>query len=448
MRKLSVLALVPIITLGVTFQVSADASPPLYPPGSALLPAGETMVQMVAEVVDITIEVPGEGSPQSAMEYRAAYQARFTMRNQGAATEQMDVRFPLTDADAWATIWDFEAFVDGQRVRIRKSEEPLTLDSQNVARWAVFPVTFEPGIDVEITVAYTTDISGWGWWTQPPSTSTGDSVFDAFAATANPDTATVYYILQTGAGWYGVIESGLIVLRLPYPAGPANVFGLDAGLAEWSGWTMGRGDHLIGPTFVENDARWEFTELEPTDEDNLQIQFLWPDEWQRILDLQAKADRDPADPGIALDLAGAYLAAGANIRSGYASEYHCSLSQQAIQRALVYDPSSSELLSGLEFIAGYCPELSAPLGQPTPTWSLVEPSVSPLPPTLTSSSASTAVPTVDMTQTDEAKLPTATMAAPSRGGSPSAGVQALVGIGLGVVIALILVGVRRRRTTR
>src|SRR3989337_427888 len=96
--KLSVLTLAVLITLGVPFQVSADASPPLYPPGSALLPAGETMVQMVAETVEINIAPTGA---------RADYEARFTMRNWGEATELMDVRFPLTDGNSWETIWDF-----------------------------------------------------------------------------------------------------------------------------------------------------------------------------------------------------------------------------------------------------------------------------------------------------------------------------------------------------
>ena len=448
MTKLSVLTLAVLITLGVTVHVSADASPPLYPPGSALLPAGETMVQMVAETVEINIVAPDEASPQSAMGYRAAYNARFTMRNQGAAREQMDVRFPLTDADAWATIWDFEAFVDGQRVRVRKSEEPITLDSQNVTRWAVFPVTFEPGVDVEVTVTYTTDISGWGWWTQPPSTFTGDSVFDAFAVTANPDTATVYYILQTGAGWYGVIESGVIVLRLPYPASSANVFGLDAHLAEWSGWTMGGGDHLMGPTFVGNEARWEFAQLEPTGEDNLPIQFLWPQEWQRILKLQAEADKKPKDQAAAMALAGAYLAAGASVYGDSANEYHCSLSRKAIERALVHDPSSSELLDGLEFIAAYCPDQSSPPGQATPAWTPIATSAPRPSPTLSPSSTSTAVPSVDTSQTDDARQPTATSAPASKAGRSPAGVQALIGIGLGVLIALALVAVRSRRISR
>ena len=150
MRKLLVPALVGLISLGLTTQVSADASPPLYPPGSAVLPPGETMVQMVAETVEITIVAPPGSSSEWPSPARAEYEARFTMRNQGQATEQMDVRFPLTTGDSWETIWDFAAFVDGEPVRVRKSTEPYALGDSRVTRWAVFPVTFEPGVDVLI----------------------------------------------------------------------------------------------------------------------------------------------------------------------------------------------------------------------------------------------------------------------------------------------------------
>jgi len=446
MSKLSVLTLVGVITLGVTVQVSADASPPLYPPGSAVLPAGETMVQMLAETVEINIVAPSGSASEWPSPARAEVEARFAMRNQGLATEQMDVRFPLTDSDAWETIWDFAAYVDGQQVGVRKSQEPFTLDDSSdsiVPRWAVFPVTFEPGEDVVITVNYSTRISGWGWHLYD---TYGDPITDPFLIAMDRDTATVYYILETGAGWYGPIESGVVVLRLPYAAGPANVFDLDAGLHEWNyGWISGTGAHLSGPFFAGNEARWEFAELEPESEDNLNIQFLWPDEWQRILDLEAEADQNPEDPTIALDLAGAYLAAGANIE-GFASEYHCSLSQQTIQRALVYNASSTELLGGLEFIAAYCPNQSTLEGEATPTWTPIATSPSPQPPTPRPPSTPTAISTVDKSRTDEARLPTATPAGTSSPGSSSTGVPAVIGIGLIVLIVLILVAARSRRT--
>ncbi|HLB63515.1 MAG TPA: hypothetical protein VJJ46_01635 [Anaerolineales bacterium] len=421
MRKPLVLILIGVITFSITTQVSADLSIPLYPPGSAVLPPGETMVQMVAETVEITI---------SATSSRADYEARFSMRNQGSATEQMDVRFPLVNDAAWAldtpAITDFVAYVDGQRAPVRETEERFTLGDPSVSTWAVFPVTFEAGVDVLITVTYSTGISGSGW--SDPDT-VDPSYNDPFRA-INPDTATVYYTLETGAGWYRPIESGVIVLRLPYAASPANVFDLDAELSDIGyGWAQANGQHLSAPFFAGNEVRWEFAQLEPSREDNLRIQFLWPDEWQRILSLQGEADESPEDPEVALQLAGAYLAAGANLY-GYATEYHCSLSQQEIRRALVYHPLATELLESLDMVAAFCADVQSLFA------------------TITPSSTSIAIPTAGFLPTDEAEEATEPVAPTSNAGSPLLGVQGFVGFGVGFVFALILAAIWNRRTSR
>ena len=454
MRRWIVPALAGLMSLALTAQVEADASPPLYPPGSAVLPPGETMVQMVAETVEITIVVPSGASSQWPSPARAEYEARFTMRNQGQATEQMDVRFPLTTGDSWETIWDFAAFVDGEPVRVRKSTEAYALGDSRVTRWAVFPVTFEPGVDALITVTYSTSISGWGW---NQYDDIGDSVQDAFFGSMNPDTATVYYILETGAGWYGPIETGTIVLTVPYRAGPINVLGLDASLAEdRSAWETGGGGNLSGPSFADHEARWEFSQLEPTRDDNLNIQFLWPDEWRYIQNLEAEAKTHPRDAAIALKLAGAYLAAGAGVYSGRATEHHCGLSQQEIQRALVFHPASEELLAGLDFIAGFCPDLGAAQDQATPTSTPVPATASSVPPTElpsltpTATSTSTAAPTATATAallpTDAPEPPTPTSAPPSSAGDTSLAVQLLVGLGAGIVVVVVLAGIRGRKS--
>jgi hypothetical protein len=440
MRKLLVPALVGLISLGLTTQVSADASPPLYPPGSAVLPPGETMVQMVSETVEINIAPTGA---------RAEYEARFTMRNQGEATEQMDVRFPLTDGDSWETIWDFAAYIDGEQVRVRKSVEPFNRGDTRIARWAVFPVTFEPDVDVLITVTYSTYISGWGWG---GDYDVGDSIQNAFFGSITPDTATVYYMLETGAGWYGPIESGVVTLRLPYPAGPVNVFDLDAGLAEGRlGWGWRSAEHFSGPIFDGDEARWEFAQLEPTREDNLSIQFLWPEEWERIQALEAEAEENPADLAIALELAGAYFAAGTSIHSGWANEYHCILSQQTIDRALVYHPASEELLEGLEIIAAFCPDLAAVQDEATATLTPVPATTSrptELPtstPAATPTSASITTTTAELVPTGAPEQPTPTNTPPGSAGDTSLAIQILVGLGAGALVVVVLAGMRGRK---
>jgi hypothetical protein len=370
------------------------------------------------------------------------------MRNRGEATELMDVRFPLTDGNSWETIWDFAAFVDGESVRVRKGVEPFAIGDQRIARWAVFPVMFKPDVEVLITVTYSTDISGWGWG---GDYDLGNSVQNAFFGSITPDTATVYYILETGAGWYGPIESGVITMRLPYPADPVNVFDLDAGLAESRpGWEWRSAAHFSGPFFDGDEARWEFAQLEPTREDNLSIQFLWPEEWDRIHALEAEAEENPGDLAIALELAGAYFAAGTSIHSGWANEYHCILSQQTIDRAQVYHPDSEELLEGLEIIAGYCPDLVADQDQATPSLTPVRMSPSTVPPTQRSSSTPTATASAtavaEPVPTDAPEQPPPTSAPTSSAVETSLAIQILVGLGAGGLVIVVLAGIRGRRS--
>ena len=195
MKTLYIILLSSTILLGTVTQVSADYSPPLYPPGSDVLPPGETMVQMLAERVVITI-MPSESRLEGGVfdGSTAHVEAEFAMRNQGSATEKMEARFPLTDlfGDPLGALEDFAAYVDGQAVPVHESEEPIRYP--NIApeiKWAVFPATFEPGQDVLITVSYSMDISGTGWSTYMP-----DDPLDGI----NWDTAVVFYLLETGAG--------------------------------------------------------------------------------------------------------------------------------------------------------------------------------------------------------------------------------------------------------
>ncbi|HEY5574256.1 MAG TPA: hypothetical protein VIK64_14640, partial [Anaerolineales bacterium] len=84
MKTLYIILLSSTILLGTVTQVSADYSPPLYPPGSDVLPPGETMVQMLAERVVITI-MPSESRLEGGVfdGSTAHVEAEFAMRNQG-----------------------------------------------------------------------------------------------------------------------------------------------------------------------------------------------------------------------------------------------------------------------------------------------------------------------------------------------------------------------------
>ena len=315
MRRILPVILIAIPLLMPAGSAWADAAPPREPPGSNLLPAGETMVQMVAESVLIVIPPPsGDRSP-------ANIEAVFAMRNQGAATESMDVRFPLEPIDGHGDGYEqrvyiegFRASVDGRAVPVRQVVEPFT-DGPSIS-WAVFPVTFEPGQDVRITVNYSTQLYG-------------------------DEAARVDYILETGAGWFGPIESAVVVLRLPYAASTSNVFVSNP-------W-----DPQIVPTpaFVGREVRWHWRDLEPTAEDDLHLTFVWPGLWQEILDLEAATGENPADVGAAIALAEDYREAGSERHGFIVSDPLYHLSRTAIEEALAYNPGSLDLhveLAGID----------------------------------------------------------------------------------------------------
>ncbi len=285
--------------------VRADAAPPREPPGSSILPAGQTMVQMLAESVVIVV---GE---------RVQVEAVFALRNQGEAEEKMDVRFPMESPDGYGDGWgeypqvsQFEAFADGRALPITYATEPWG-DGKPIA-WANFPVTFPPGKDVSVSVSYTTPLG---------------------QSNAYVDQAMVEYILQTGAGWYGTIESAVITLRLPYAASESNVYVSD----------LGQPMEGTQPVFVGREVRWEWSNLEPTQADNLRTIFVFPDQWQNIIALEGVTGANPADVDSAIKLAEAYRDVGSERHGAAVSEPLYRLAKQAVQMGLAYNPDSPKL---------------------------------------------------------------------------------------------------------
>lgn len=322
MRRILPFIVLSALLMAPSAPARADAAPPREPPGSNLVPAGQTMVQMVAEYVLIVIpQTSGVGGPVNI-------QAVFSMRNQGAAAETMDVRFPLEPIDGYGNGWgervyidDFHVSVDGQSIPTQEVWEPFT-DGPSIS-WAVFRVTFGPGEDVRITVDYTTRLYGREW-------------------------AMVDYILETGAGWYGPIGSAVVVLRLPYAVSDSNIFAY----YPYDPW--GRGAEPT-PAFVGREIRWTWRDLEPTDQDNLALYFIWPDRWQEMLDLEAQTGRNPSDVPAAVALAEAYREAGSDGHGFMVSEPLYRLSRTAIEEALPYSPESLELQIELAVIdAWWC----------------------------------------------------------------------------------------------
>jgi hypothetical protein len=319
MRKAIAGLLLLMLMLGVPLTVQADAAPPRKPPGSNILPAGETQVQMLAETVSLVVQpAVGDTTPLQV-------KAVFAMRNQGQATESMSVRFPMENPDGWGDeyghrpmITNFAVNANGHPLPVAYADEPMG-DSGNSVNWATFPVDFPPSQNVTLEVTYTTAL---------------------FGSNDGTDQATAEYILETGAGWDGPIGSAVITLTLPYAAGPANVL------------PPNPGDQLgvPGPVFIGNQVRWQWSQFEPDRSYNLDAVFIWPTQWQRILSLKSAAEQAPNNAQAAIALAEAYRDAGSERHGFRVNEPLYKLALQTVQSALVYHPDDVNLQGELALV--------------------------------------------------------------------------------------------------
>src|SRR5262245_22601535 len=91
-----------LLAFAIMHAARADIAPPDQPPGSNIGPGGQTQVRMQAErvVLDVRSRAPGSTGAQTQLAgdlAEAQVSGDFGMRNLGAADEQMQVRFPLSD---------------------------------------------------------------------------------------------------------------------------------------------------------------------------------------------------------------------------------------------------------------------------------------------------------------------------------------------------------------
>ncbi len=264
-KKIIILAI--LFFLAIIFipglPVRADAAPPEPPNGEIIQPGVETtMVQMVAEevIIDVgstfdTISMDDEFPYRTTSGYRLAYNCTFWMVNQGTETESMNVRFPIRSAYEVGKLEIVSIKVDGDPVEWWEDDIVWNQDYN----WAHFPVTFPPGEEVEMKVTYSTLTYANGYLHGIPHDS-------------------LNYILATGAGWYGPIGKGTIIIRFPYKATSENVF-------------LGYQEKPF--QFTESDLYWEFTDLEPTSNDNLFLEFVSPNRWLQIISEREKLEGSP-----------------------------------------------------------------------------------------------------------------------------------------------------------
>ena len=237
--------------------VWSDVAPPEEPFGGDVAPGDTTMVQMVSEVVEITVS-EDELAREDFEFFRpvADVDASFEMLNQGDEDELLEVHFPLNmylfNYADWPVpeVSDFAVWVNGQEVSWTKVmlEHPLDETSDAIA-WAVFEVAFPVGQEVGLEVSYVMPAVGYS------------------------PRATFNYIFQTGGGWFDVIGEADLIVNLPYA--PSEL-------------TIAYPELLPEGGVIEgNQMRWHFEDLEPTEDDDFSITVMTPKMVKEIQEAEA-----------------------------------------------------------------------------------------------------------------------------------------------------------------
>jgi hypothetical protein len=336
-----------LLGLGHLQQAHADVGiPPWSMPGSSVDPAGvPTHVQMVSENVLVTIGshrrddiLPGYDGALAANAMVGHVDATFIMHNQGDELEAFDVWFPLWLSDeAYHTpitqAENFVAWVDDVPAEVDYLEAELDFlapgDQPNPLPWATWFVSFPPGEDVEIRVAY-----------------------DIFPIGDRPY-GTFHYILETGADWWGTIGDGTITIRLPYEVNESNT-ALNPDSRTYYGSTAPRpGHYAISGT----DVVWHFADLEPIADDNVQLTVMVPGVWTEIVMAQQEADANPDSAPAQIRLAYALVEGLDVLKAGILPQANSAAladaARESFQRALTLSPESaqvSDLVSYLKLL--------------------------------------------------------------------------------------------------
>jgi hypothetical protein len=272
---------------------------PVLPGGSNIQPGDQTPVQMVSELVTMTVR--GAKADDNAsiklnpdaygyeihpiwFEAVADVQADFTMHNPTEADVSLIAWFPL--ASALGNVdWNFNPNEIVPRIanfRIKSNGTPIEFQVSELPNpggsdkpdlpWASFPLDFPAGKDNIIHVSYTVPLS----------------------PAAKGSEVALYYVFQTGSGWAGPIGLADLVVNLPYPA-TAETIADDPKISLPFGGIGQISTGLPKGVVVNgNQARWSWTNFEPEPEDDFAIWLLKPGVWE---DLQAARDAVKSDPG-------------------------------------------------------------------------------------------------------------------------------------------------------
>ena len=323
-KLLYILIFVLVSLLILTQPVSADIAPPLQPSGAgpSMAEYQETKVEMGWESVTIYIEKASElyYAEQTMDCVDAFVTASFLMANHGSEPETLDVVFPLNDPGgmgdgrfAYPEIQDLVIYVDDQQVQWETATTPNPLgEDKEPVKWAQFTVTFPVEQVIFIDVNYYVQSTGYF-----------------------PE-ATFSYILETGAGWYGPIQTAQIVLELPYEAGPETIL--------VDGSTTSGMDDKTGPVFEGNTVTWEYTNFEPAPGENWEVTIIAPHIWEEVLEL--REDIAAGEPGAYAKITKWYDAIIMDRVVRLGTEDLVPLAIQAYEKAIEEDPQDDESLAG------------------------------------------------------------------------------------------------------
>lgn len=241
-----------------------------YNPG----PLEPTTIQMVTETVTLDVATAVTFDALNQVDYQLQYpgaqvSADFLMRNPEATAQTLRVGFPLLTPPAFGTdtFDDTLAFrLQNLRVFVNDVELPTEEVLVGGQPWRAWTMTFQPG-DVRVRVTYMQMI--------------GDSTFHSRVAVLG-------YVLQTGAGWAGLIEQAEIRANFPYPVE-----------------TLFLADGQTGYTIEGNSLIWRYELLEPTPANDLRLIMIAPDIWADILHDRQALQQEPTEAAYAA-LANAY----------------------------------------------------------------------------------------------------------------------------------------------
>jgi len=231
----------------------------------------------------------------------------------------MLVRFPMSEPSGYdngyggyPTIESITVQVNGEFVptAIITSTNPLSADDPDIS-WAAFDVAFPSKETVGINVNYIA---------RP-------SIYYPFAQ--------IGYIFETGAGWYDVINSVDMIVRLPF----------EVEQSFFDRYTQPAGGLIQG-----KEIRWHWDNLEPTTDDNFQLGILYPTVWQTILTYESYLASDPSDILSTLILADLYLELASEKHGFIVREHFADRSLEIVENALLYHPESADLHSSLAHI--------------------------------------------------------------------------------------------------